>query len=160
MNKRDRNKVKAIAKVYIRNGMDLKQAVETIEGKKTYSDNYLNVKVNRLKYSPEYIEAVKREIATFDKSLVNENFVLVNLYELISDKNIKASDKVNALNLCSKILQMTREGQQTTNIIVPNLANDLASINVKSMPKVEQHNELIVSSNTQTIANATLTTIA
>lgn len=139
MQRRDKNKVREIAKRYVRNGMNLSKAVKEVYDK-PYNPNVLGVMTHRLRYSPEYIEAVKKELATFDKSLVNEKYVLVNLYELINAKEVKASDKVNALTLCAKILQLTRESTNNLAIFtdVSPKIEAMISKRVKSIDQTEQ----------------------
>jgi len=131
--KRDRNKVRAIAKKYVRNGFNLSQAVK--EQYPIREGVSLAVQTHRIRYSQEFIEEAKREIAKFDKSLVSPDYVILKLYELIEDNTIKASDKVNALGLVAKILQMTKEQGNTNNLaIFGDVLGELRAVSVKSMP--------------------------
>jgi len=131
--KRDINKVKQIAKKYVRNGLNLSQAVK--EQYPIREGVSLAVQTHRIRYSQEFIEEAKREIAKFDKSLVSPDYVVLKLYELIEDNTIKASDKVNALGLCSKILGMAKETGNTNNLaIFGDVLGELKAVSVKSMP--------------------------
>lgn len=139
--KRDKNKVKAVARVYVRNGFkSVTKALKEVEGDIPYKHSgWLAVKAHKLKFSPEYMEAVRQEIARFDKSIVNEAYVVGKLFELIEAKDIKPSDKTNALSLVAKILQLTKENTgNNTAILLGDITSELRKvITVKSMPTTE-----------------------
>ena len=112
--KRDKNKIKQVVQEYIRNGLDMTQAVAKIEKKPI--DQMISNKAYRWKLDPMVISEIKRQLATFDKTIISEELVLFKLLEVINDDTVKKSDLLNALTICSKVLNMAKEGQQTVNI--------------------------------------------
>lgn len=147
--KRDKYKVRKIAQEYVRNGFNLNEVVGKHYNCSTSGSRA--VMTHKLKYSPEFIEEAKKAIAQFDKSLVSPEYVICKLYELIEDNSIKASDKVNALSLCSKILQMTADNQNTNNIILSGLGDRLKTLkSVKSIPDIEQKPAIDIANNDTT----------
>jgi hypothetical protein len=127
--KRDINKVKAVAKIYANNGMNMMDAL-----RKT-GDNLepvaLGVKACRWRNSIEIQEELKAELSKFDKSIANDIYCIANLIEIINDKENKPSDKVNALNVLAKVIGASKEGQVQNNITFD--ISSLRTIPVKSM---------------------------
>jgi hypothetical protein len=132
--RRDKNKVKLVAKAYIQNGADMVEALKYVEGDKTYDHaNSIAVKASRWRFCPEMQAALKKELALFDKGIVNDIYVLANLYEIINDKMTKQSDRVNALSLVAKVLNIGRDQLPVTNIVFADVLKDLKTVNIKSI---------------------------
>jgi hypothetical protein len=144
--KKDKNKVKQVAKVYINNGMDMTKALKAV-GDTNLTEGSLYNKSSRWRNSIEIQAELKNELSKFDKSIANDIFCIANLIEVINAKDTKTSDKVNALNVLAKVIGASKEGQQQTNIIFNDYMKDLQSVSVKSMPNTAQKVVIDIPSN-------------
>ena len=113
--RRDINKVKAVSKAYLNNGMDMTNALKSV-GDTNLTEGSLYNKASRWRHSIELQEELKATIAQFKPDLINDIYCIMNYVEVINAKDTKTSDKVNALNGLSKVLNIARDGQQIVNI--------------------------------------------
>jgi hypothetical protein len=113
--RRNKDKVKQVAKIYVRNGFNMQEALKIVE-----NDDYkgrelvLNNKAYEWRVGKDVVPVIEREIQKFDKSLISPEFVMGKLYDLINDDKVKNADKVACLALCSKIIGLTRDAQINT----------------------------------------------
>jgi hypothetical protein len=113
--RRNKDKVKQVAKIYVRNGFNMQEALKIVE-----NDDYkgrelvLNNKAYEWRVGKDVVPVIEREIQKFDKSLISPEFVMGKLYDLINDDKVKNADKVACLALCSKIIGLTRDSQINT----------------------------------------------
>jgi hypothetical protein len=139
--KRDINKVKAVSKVYMNNGLNMAEALKEVEGNKDYKhDNSINVKASRWKMSPEIQAQIRTELALFDEKIANKTYCIINLVEIINDKTTKTSDRVNAVNTLAKLIGYAEQGN-TTNITFD--ITSLKTIPVKSIPIIDNNKDII-----------------
>jgi phage terminase small subunit len=129
--KRDINKVKAVSKEYLNNGLDMSKALKDTGDKLT--GTALSVKAHRWRWCPEIQAEIKAELALFDEKIVDRVYCLANLYEIVNDKMVKTSDRVNAINTLGKLIGIASEGQQVNvSFNLHDLKTKLQSIPVKS----------------------------
>jgi len=108
--RRDKNKVKQVAREYIKNGLNMTQALKTVENNKPYiHKNSINVKASRWRLDEELQAEIKREVAKWDKNLISREYIELELYRIINDNIAKHSDRVSALALLAKMRQLTGE---------------------------------------------------
>ena len=136
--RRDKYKLKQVAKEYVRNGFYLTDAFRKIEnrdykGKRTA----LSVKSHRWRHSKDFMEAVDKELQKFDKSLISPEFIMGKLYELVNDNQVKPADKVGCLALCCKIIGLAKDNQIANIQIVgqDKLKDIINTISVKRTPE-------------------------
>lgn len=154
MGHRDSHKRREVAREYVNNGFNLAKALKTVEHDKPYKhEHYIFVKAKRWRDDPKLLEEVKKVIAKFDKSIINENYVLANLYEITEDDSIKTSDRVAALTLIAKILALTKEGSQNVAVFGDMTArlDDLLSKRIGNSQKAVNNAMLEESVDTNTI---------
>ena len=119
--KRDKNKIKAVTKEYLRNGLNMTAALRKIEGKSLPSSK---VKAHKWRNAEEVKREIQREVEKFDKKLITPEYVLFHLDSIIKDNGAKNSDKVQALALVGKYLSLFKEEAKIQNIAIsPNISN-------------------------------------
>ena len=129
--KRDINKVKAVAKIYMNNGMDMTKALKEVEANNTtYKDpTSIHVKAHYWRISPEIQAQIKSELALFDEKIADRVYCIANLVDIINNKDTKASDRIQAINTIAKLIGYAEQGTQVN--IGFNI-QDLKTIPVKS----------------------------
>ncbi len=127
---RDKHKVNRFVKEYIQelNGNKaMKKISPNLEGVA------LAVKTHRWLSDDEIQQKIRTELEKFDNTIVNKDYVLMNLYKLINDKKITPNSKINALSVLSKCLNLSKENQiHLTNIIGEAKLKDLIAKRVKT----------------------------
>jgi len=152
--RRDKNKIKQVAKIYTRNGLNMEQALKEVENGKEYKHpDYRRVKAYRWRIDEELQAEIRKEIAKFDKTLIDERYVLSCLYGIINDTESKASDKVNALSLMSKILALTKDNAQS--IAIFNDRSKIEALIQKRRIEVSPNKDSIISNNNAIISTKT-----
>lgn len=153
--KRNKAMIRQVAKNYIK-GLNMTKALQEAEGNIQYKhENYKRVKASRWFLSDEFKEELRRQLATFDRSLIKDDYVYMNLMRVINDEKAKKSDIVNACSLLAKCLNMTKDGQNQ-NIAIFN--DQLQALKDKRLNSINdkdlQHNN-IVDNKSNNIDNVT-----
>ena len=128
--KRDINKVKAVAKIYANNGMNMSQALRTVGD--NLEPKAMTVKATRWRNSIEIQEELKAELAKFDPAIANDIYCIANYIEIANDSKNKVSDRIQALNGLAKVIGASKDGN-TTNITFDITSLKTKPIDVKSI---------------------------
>ena len=130
--RRDINKVKAVAKIYMNNGMDMTKALKEVEANNIqYKDpTSIHVKAHYWRIAPEIQAQIKAELALFDEKIADRVYCIANLVDIINNKDTKASDRIQAINTIAKLIGYADNVAGSVNVQFN--INDLKTIPVKS----------------------------
>jgi len=148
--KRDINKVKAVAKEYLNNGMNMTKALKAVNDTGC-TQGSLYVKAHQWRLSPEIQAEIKAELALFDEKIADKVYCIANLFDIINTKDTKPADRINAVNVLAKLIGYTEQGN-TTNITFDLSALKTQLNTVKSIPI----DTSIVSSNSSAYTSKTI----
>ena len=104
--RRDKNKVKRFVKEYSKD-LNAHRAMGIVSP--DLSGVALNVKTGRWMKAEEVREQIRKELEAFDSSLINKDYVFMNLYKIISDVKTPKNVRVNAISVLSKCLNLSKE---------------------------------------------------
>lgn len=150
-----------VAREFLTNGLDLPKAIKKINSNKELQGNCYNVQASLWRKDERFWDALRSELAKFDKTVLNDNWVLSNLFDITSNNNVKASDKINAIALVAKVLKLTDDNsnkQVNVSVFADQLNQLKPAIDVKNTQvndKKLDNNAVDATINNITICNAT-----
>jgi len=101
--------VTAVAKRYLKNGLNMTEALSPLNEHLSYKG--LTVKASRWKKGRDVEKAIQKELESFQLKELTPEKVLGKLYSIVfdNDNQYKSSDKVRCLELIGKYLSLFKD---------------------------------------------------